>query len=1231
MKRKAFIKRNLRSSVSSSYLKFLAASVFNMGLILPWLISASLLVNENASANPSHPGVAPHPKGCIDDEIYISSQDWWLTTPGEVGEDGLPGEDFGHLHTELCFPHATTITGEMSLEVTSIMHHNPGDFNKVVIQLWQSGLNDMTPESDTTEFPVACGEGSAIACKVFNPPRTLDTCEASGGTLVDEATCKWVDGLSFDTSYFPNDGWQQFRVRGKVEQPDGTSMRTSTGLHAYISNGNTVDHVYENPELLEGRGWYTDANYAVSNVKDLTAGPVSGFWAPWVEMKQGSDGIPITSHRVALDANIHADDLGIELKDGPGPYEGRVLIDTTTLTNGWHKLFLRASQFEPISGSTNSSVFVALFEVLNENPPTCDLIYTDPAIADAYVRGGGYADDNFGADDDLVVKSASDEKYTRRSFLRFDLSGYQASSIESAAFKGYVHSHQSPGVSVPLSLYAVNEDTWGESSITWNSQPVSGSLLGTVHVSDVGPVEFDISAHVTAELTGDDTLSLVLVDDSGTNQMLKLRSRSDEYDTPSIEIVPASSECTPPPTGGADTTPPVITLIGDSTVNLILGSAYTDAGATALDNIDGDITENIVKTGVVDVDTVGSYTLKYNVSDAAGNASAEVTRTVVVSADLTAPDITLTGDPVVNVILGSEYIDAGATAIDNVDGDITSNIVITGSVDVNTAGSYILLYNVSDAAGNAAAEVTRTVVVSEDETAPVITLTGDPVVTIITGSTYIDDGATAVDDVDGDITANIVTTGSVDVNTAGSYTIRYNVTDAAGNAAAEVVRTVNVTNILMTTMMETRVSTGPDDAEERESGRVYVDSSDLELVHDGSKGDQTVGLRFNDVQLPQGAVITHAHISFVADESDSEVTSLTIRAEATDSSQPILEQDNNLSNRSTTSASVTWQPDSWSTGNRKNSPDIASVIQEVTSRTAWSSGNALTVIIEGTGKRVAESYEGRAYDAALLHVEYVLQAPVISLVGEAVVFVNLGTAYIDAGATAYDNVDGDVTANVVTDNPVDINTAAAYTITYNVTDTSGNAATEVTRKVVVIDPSQNASVFEARIATGADDAEEKEGGNGNVSTGSTDLELVADGSRGNQTVALRFTNVQVPQDAAIANAYIRFVADESDSEATSLIIQAEAVDSSASLSTKTHNLSSRATTSASVSWAPGAWSRGDQDDTPNIASVVQEVVSREAWTSGNALTILVNGMGKRVAESYNGSPEDAALLHIEYY
>ena len=85
-----------------------------------------------------------------------------------------------------------------------------------------------------------------------------------------------------------------------------------------------------------------------------------------------------------------------------------------------------------------------------------------------------------------------------------------------------------------------------------------------------------------------------------------------------------------------------------------------------------------------------------------------------VAPDTTAPVITLVGDAVVDLNVGDTYVDAGATATDDIDGDITANIVtVEHNVDVNTAGQYIVTYNVSDAAGNAATEVTRTVNVNE--------------------------------------------------------------------------------------------------------------------------------------------------------------------------------------------------------------------------------------------------------------------------------------------------------------------------------------------------------------------------------------------------------------------------------------------------------------------------------------------------------------------------------------
>ncbi|HEX7561218.1 MAG TPA: DUF5011 domain-containing protein, partial [Candidatus Humimicrobiaceae bacterium] len=166
----------------------------------------------------------------------------------------------------------------------------------------------------------------------------------------------------------------------------------------------------------------------------------------------------------------------------------------------------------------------------------------------------------------------------------------------------------------------------------------------------------------------------------------------------------------------ADTTPPVVTLNGDSPVYVVVGSDYRDAGATATDNVDGDLTGSIVVANNVDASVAGNYTVTYNVSDLGGNPAVEVTRTVVVkAADTTPPVVTLNGDSPVYVVVGSDYTDAGATATDNVDGDLTGSIVVANNVDTSVAGNYMVTYNVRDSAGNPADTIFRSVNVVEPE------------------------------------------------------------------------------------------------------------------------------------------------------------------------------------------------------------------------------------------------------------------------------------------------------------------------------------------------------------------------------------------------------------------------------------------------------------------------------------------------------------------------------------
>ena len=170
---------------------------------------------------------------------------------------------------------------------------------------------------------------------------------------------------------------------------------------------------------------------------------------------------------------------------------------------------------------------------------------------------------------------------------------------------------------------------------------------------------------------------------------------------------------------GIDTTKPVLTLNGDASVSLEVFSNYSDAGATATDKHDGDLTSKITVNNPVNTNKLGTYTITYDVSDAAGNKAVELTRTVDV-VDTTKPVITLLGNSTVTIQTGSNYTDAGATAWDNYDGNLTSKIVVGGQVDTNASGVYNITYDVSDSSGNKADEVVRTVTVQSDMTGLIV-------------------------------------------------------------------------------------------------------------------------------------------------------------------------------------------------------------------------------------------------------------------------------------------------------------------------------------------------------------------------------------------------------------------------------------------------------------------------------------------------------------------------------
>lgn len=136
-----------------------------------------------------------------------------------------------------------------------------------------------------------------------------------------------------------------------------------------------------------------------------------------------------------------------------------------------------------------------------------------------------------------------------------------------------------------------------------------------------------------------------------------------------------------------------------------------------------------------------------------------------------------------------------------------------------------------------------------------------------------------------------------------------------------------------------------------------------------------------------------------------------------------------------------------------------------------------------------------------------------------------------------------------------------------------------------------------------------------------------------QTVGLRFGNLKIPQGATITDASLSMTASGNNSGTTLFNIYGEDADNSAPFTTASGNLN-RTNTAATATWMPGAWTTGTtyetSDDGVDLTAIVQEIVNRDDWCGGNALTLLITGSGTRYAHSYESSPSNAPALNVSY-
>ncbi|MBV6647275.1 MAG: Ig-like domain-containing protein, partial [Cyclobacteriaceae bacterium] len=208
-----------------------------------------------------------------------------------------------------------------------------------------------------------------------------------------------------------------------------------------------------------------------------------------------------------------------------------------------------------------------------------------------------------------------------------------------------------------------------------------------------------------------------------------------------------------------------------------------------------------------------------------------------------------------------------------------------------------------------------------------------------------------------------------------TYSMTVLARDAAGNASAQsTALSVTTASPSSSTTVTDRVSTTNDDAEETIStGAMNLTSNDLDI-----RSTDLNAMRFQ-LNVPQGATIESATIDFLAKDTNTGGNTLTFRAQASDNAAQFSTATGDISSRSTTTASVDWNPTDWTLGTTYTSSDLTSIIQEVVNRSGWTANNNIVIIVSASSanKRAARTFDfaGSSADAPELSVTYSSSTP----------------------------------------------------------------------------------------------------------------------------------------------------------------------------------------------------------------------------------------------------------------
>jgi len=335
-------------------------------------------------------------------------------------------------------------------------------------------------------------------------------------------------------------------------------------------------------------------------------------------------------------------------------------------------------------------------------------------------------------------------------------------------------------------------------------------------------------------------------------------------------------------------------------------------------------------------------------------------------------------------------------------------------------------------------------------------------------------------------------------------------------------------------------------------GTVDINSETLEF----NGANNIVGLRFENLNIPQGATILSANVVFTADRDTSGASNIAITAEKVSSAALIEGNTSELSARAAineTTASASWNVEDWENGGVYATEDLSEVIQEISSQVDWCGGNDLLLFFKSQSGAIRNAYSKDGIDIFNDTVENIF-SPRIKV---------------------------------------------EYSQSF---DASANKC--MTNEAV------------SQISSQAHDFEVRE--DGSFSTDSSDLEFYLDGSNHQQAVGLVFQNIKVPQGAEIQYAYLDFTADQDSVDVTDVDIYATNT-SHVSNPTNYAAIISSLTSSVNWE-IPDNWTNGSLYTSPDISSVINEITSKAGWALNNSLAIVIKGNeGRHTADSFSGT------------